>query len=230
MITFGNEKVLYKVLLGPYTSKKKAQHEVQVLSQKEKLKAIIIPAIYPPKGQSDPEAAAKVKPKPKPKAPENPPAQTSKPTPAPETVAAKNKKNGSAKTASSPKAKDRKKSVPKKAEYDSVDVVVSMFLAWLKAWQGNDADSYLLFYSNSFKYSGNSLEAWKKARRYALENNKNIAINFSDIQILQGKDTVEISFVQQYKSDKHSDRGHKTLVWKKEGDVWRIVREDWLPV
>lgn len=236
MVTFGNEKVLYKILLGPYSSKEKAQLEVQVLSQKEKLKAIIIPAIYPPKGQSDSETVAKTKPKqepksePKSKPSESPPAQTSKPMPAPEIAAAKSKKSAAAKTVSSPKVRNRKQIAPKKAEYDSVDVVVSLFLAWLKAWQGNDADSYLLFYSNNFKYTGKSLEAWKKARRYALENNKNIAINFSDIQILQGNDTVEISFVQQYKSDKHTDRGHKTLVWKKEGDVWRIVREDWLPV
>lgn len=228
MVTFGDEKVLYKVLLGPYASKEKAQHEIQVLSQKEKMKAIIVPAIYPPKGPSGPETAPKAKPEPKPS--DSSPAQTSKPTPVPEVVAAKDKKSSVAKTVSSPKAKNRKKIVAKKAEYDSVDVVVSLFLAWLKAWQGNDADSYLLFYSNDFKYSGSSLAAWKKARRFALGKNKNIAINFSDIQILQGKDTVEISFVQQYKSDKHSDRGHKTLVWKKEGDVWRIVREDWLPV
>lgn len=225
MVAFGSDKVLYKILMGPYPSREKAQQEVHVLSQKEKLKGIIIPAIYPPKSQ--PETVAEVKLDSK--QPDSPPVQSAKPAPAPEIKSSKNKKNGAAKSASSPKAKATKLTAGK-AEYDSVDVVVSLFLAWIKAWQGSDADAYLLFYSSNFHYPGSSLDKWKMSRRAALGKNRNITINFSDIQILQGKDTVEISFVQQYTSDTHADRGHKTLVWKKEGDVWRIIREDWLAV
>ena len=42
-------------------------------------------------------------------------------------------------------------------------------------------------------------------------------------------DSVEMSFIQNYKSDRTSDVGKKVLIWKDEGDSWKIVKESWKP-
>lgn len=223
MVTFQGDKTWYKILIGPYPSKKKALQVVHTLSQKEKLKAILIPAVYPaidpaPQAKSVSGKATTVDSKPS--APESSVAASVKPSPPP----AKKKRNVGKRPAPKPKATQ----VAKAPEYDSIDVVVSLFLAWIKAWQGKDTDSYLAFYSRDFKYSGNSLQGWKESRRATLAKSMEIKIDFSDIQIVQGKDAVEISFIQQYQSDRHSDKGRKTLTWKKEGEAWRIITEVWV--
>ncbi len=88
VVAFGSDRVLYKILMGPYSSREKAQAEVHVLSQKEKLKGIIIPAIYPPQGQSETATEIKLAPK----QPDSHRAQTAKPSPAAEIKSSKNKK------------------------------------------------------------------------------------------------------------------------------------------
>ena len=54
-----------------------------------------------------------------------------------------------------------------------------------------------------------------------------VSIEVSDIQILRANDAVEMSFIQSYKSDRISDVGKKVLIWKNEGDRWKIVKESW---
>lgn len=213
MVTFKTDKLWYKVLIGPYPSRKKALQVVQDFGRKDKLKAIIIPAIHPPHEE------AKVP------GPQNPPAVVSAPSSSPSRGAARETELGAQGdlSAGSPGPGND-------AGYDSIDVVVSLFLAWVKAWREKNADSYLAFYSKDFQLPSGSLEEWKNSRRKALSKNKNIKIEFGDIQILQGKDAVEISFTQKYKSDHLSDVGQKTLVWKKDGDSWKIVKESWKAV
>ena len=50
-----------------------------------------------------------------------------------------------------------------------------------------------------------------------------------NIQIYQNKDTVDINFIQAFKSDGFSDIGIKELVWAKNGSGWRIIKETWIP-
>ena len=221
MITFQGDKTWYKILIGPYPSKAKAVQVAQTLKEKEKLKAIIIPAINPSveNDQTKPTNNTKVNPK----TPKSSIVASTKPSALPESKEKKSPKRSSPK----PPPKAQLGNAP---GYDSTDVVASLFLAWVKSWQGRDADSYLSFYSSDFSYSGNSLEEWKKARRSTLAKSVGIKIDFSDIQIVQGKDTVVITFIQEYHSDNHSDKGQKTLTWKREGEAWRIIKEIWIAV
>lgn len=110
---------------------------------------------------------------------------------------------------------------------DSVDVVVSQFLVWLKAWKTQEINAYLSFYSENFKDPKRSRESWEEQRRKTLSKSSIISIEVSDIQILQEDDAVEMSFTQDYKSDRVSDVGKKVLIWKNEGDRWLIVKESW---
>jgi hypothetical protein len=54
-----------------------------------------------------------------------------------------------------------------------------------------------------------------------------VSIEVSDVKILRADDAVEMYFIQDYKSDRISDVGKKILIWKNEGDRWKIVKESW---
>jgi len=110
---------------------------------------------------------------------------------------------------------------------DSVDVVVSQFLIWLKAWEAQKINSYLSFYSKDFEDSKRPRKSWEAQRRKAFNSSSGVSIEVSDIQILRADDAVEMSFIQSYKSDRISDIGKKILIWKNEGDRWKIVKESW---
>jgi len=110
---------------------------------------------------------------------------------------------------------------------DSVDIVVSQFLIWLKAWEAQKINSYLSFYSKDFKDSKRPRRSWEAQRRKAFGSSSGVSIEVSDIQILRADDAVEMSFIQDYKSDRISDIGKKILIWKNEGDRWKIVKESW---
>ncbi|MBI4383858.1 MAG: SPOR domain-containing protein [Nitrospinae bacterium] len=200
------DRVWYKALLGPYPTKAKAMQVVRELEQKDKLKAIVVPAVYPSKE------------------PGGPAGETALPRKKP------SKKNTAVKTAVPPapaEAENRDAKAEPAAQYDSIDVVVSLFLAWVKSWQGKNVETYLAFYSGDFQHRFQSIKQWRGSRRKALAQAGDIKIEFSDIQIVQGHDSVEISFLQKYKSDRVADTGRKTLVWKKDGDSWKIVQETW---
>ena len=112
---------------------------------------------------------------------------------------------------------------------DSIDVVVSQFLIWLKAWEGGEVNAYLSFYSKNFKDPKKSRKEWASQRRSALSRNSEITIQVSDIQMKQNDETIEMSFVQDFKSDRISDVGRKELTWKNEGKRWKIIKEIWKP-
>ena len=112
---------------------------------------------------------------------------------------------------------------------DSIDVVVSQLLIWLKAWESRKINEYLSFYSANFKDPKKSRKDWAAQRRSALNGNSSISIQISDIQMKQNDETVEVTFIQDYKSDRVSDVGKKELVWKNEGNGWKIIQETWKP-
>ena len=112
---------------------------------------------------------------------------------------------------------------------DSIDVVVSQFLIWLKAWEEGEVNAYLSFYSKNFEDPKKSRKEWASQRRSALSRNSEITIQVSDIQMKQNDETIEMSFVQDFKSDRISDVGRKELTWKNEGKRWKIIKEIWKP-
>lgn len=112
---------------------------------------------------------------------------------------------------------------------DSIDVVVSQFLIWIKAWEDREVNAYLSFYSQNLENLKISFEDWKAQRRSALSLNSGISIQVSDIEMKKNHETVEMSFVQEFKSDMVSKKGRKELTWKNEGDRWKIIKETWTP-
>ena len=99
---------------------------------------------------------------------------------------------------------------------------------WLKAWAKQDVNSYLSFYSDQFKDTKHDLSKWQSSRKRALEANNNLSIEASNVQISESLNRIKLNFTQQFKSDKYSDVGEKELVWIKNGDSWKILKESWV--
>jgi hypothetical protein len=112
---------------------------------------------------------------------------------------------------------------------DSVDIAVSQLLIWLKAWESGEVNTYLSFYSKNFQAPQKSLKEWEQVRRYVLGRSSGTTIQVSDMEMKQNDETIEMSFIQDFKSDRISDTGRKELVWKNEGNSWKIIKETWNP-
>ena len=108
---------------------------------------------------------------------------------------------------------------------NSIDVVMSQFLVWLKAWQSKQLESYFSFYSRSFESGGKPFKDWQKEQSKSLDEIQHIKVEVTDLEMLKKGDTIEMSFIEIFKSKSFSDIRRKVLVWKKEKGVWRIIVE-----
>ena len=111
----------------------------------------------------------------------------------------------------------------------SKELVSKHLEKWVRAWEKQDMELYLSFYSKEFKGSKERHADWRISRQAALKRHANISIQLQNIQISQSKDTVDINFTQTFKSDEYSDIGVKELVWAKNGSDWKIIKETWIP-
>ena len=116
-----------------------------------------------------------------------------------------------------------------KSSTDRSKQVTDKLAGWLKAWEQQDVNTYLSFYSNKFKTLKGSYAMWRNTRHRALKANKNLSIQVSNIQTSQNKNIIELNFIQRFNSKKYSDVGIKELVWIKTGGDWKILKETWMP-
>ena len=64
----------------------------------------------------------------------------------------------------------------------------------------------------------------------SIGNTLSISIQLSNIKIyIINKNIIRASFTQRFKSNKFSDVGLKELVWKKDTEAWKIIKETWKP-
>lgn len=111
----------------------------------------------------------------------------------------------------------------------SLNFVSSHLLKWVNAWESQDVNSYISFYSKDFTGTKRSRPQWEAHRYHALKVNPNMSIQLSNIKIYENKNIVEANFIQRFKSDSFSDIGIKELIWTKYGSDWRIIKETWMP-
>ena len=116
-----------------------------------------------------------------------------------------------------------------KGSTDRSKQVTDKLAGWLRAWEHQDVNTYLSFYSNKFKTPKGSRAKWRNTRYRALKANKNLSIQVSNIQTSQNKNIIELNFIQKFNSDKYSDVGIKELIWIDDGSDWKILKETWMP-
>ena len=110
---------------------------------------------------------------------------------------------------------------------------INLFLRrWATAWSAQKVPEYLAYYAADFVPSGQLLqEDWRVQRRQRLEGPQRIEVTLSDLLVLKHTgDQVVVEFVQDYDSERLSDRVIKRLDLRRRAmadgrDDWRIVRE-----
>jgi ketosteroid isomerase-like protein len=99
---------------------------------------------------------------------------------------------------------------------------------WRQAWQGHDLPAYLAAYGSGFTPAdGGSRDAWVAARSKKLAGNAAIEVQLHNVVIERlEQDRFKVSFEQDYASGSYREVGRgKTLHVAREGDGWKIVRE-----
>jgi murein L,D-transpeptidase YafK len=108
-------------------------------------------------------------------------------------------------------------------------IVTSQLYEWVAAWKNKNTNLYLSFYSKNFKDPKRSRTKWEAKRRRSLKNASDVSIKISDIRSTVLDNLITIVFTQRYKAKNIFDLGEKELIWKKEGQSWKIIKETWRP-
>lgn len=101
--------------------------------------------------------------------------------------------------------------------------------SWRQAWENQDLDSYMRFYDQDFKAPGFNFKSWKKHKENLKKKYGYIKVHLSQPYIVQHKEQLVVKTLQRYESDKHVDYGVKTIYALKDGESFKIIREEWLP-
>ena len=112
---------------------------------------------------------------------------------------------------------------------DQRAIITSHLYKWVKAWENQNTNLYLSFYSKNFKDPKRSRSKWEAKRRRSLKNASNVSIEISDIRSSKLDNVITMLFTQRYKAKNISDLGEKELIWEKEGKNWKIIKETWQP-
>lgn len=105
--------------------------------------------------------------------------------------------------------------------------VESLVQAWAAAWSNQDAENYLSFYSDTFTPAdGKSIQKWRAERRLRLEFPDYIKVQIRELRTSQlSEDQASATFVQAYESNTYQGTAWKELLWERQQNHWRIVRE-----
>jgi len=121
-----------------------------------------------------------------------------------------------------PIIKPAAKPIPVKPEIDVVDNVKG----WASAWSAQNVTEFVSYYSNDYKVDGKSRSQWVADRRIKLTNKKFIKVNVGSFKKKKlNSNTVQVDFVQSYRSNTIADTIRKRLVFKRFGKEWKIVGE-----
>jgi Flp pilus assembly protein TadD len=99
---------------------------------------------------------------------------------------------------------------------------------WAKAWSAQDVNQYLASYASTFDpRGGQSRKAWENTRRQRVSAPKGISVEVGSPKVTIKNDSeAKVVFYQTYTADgRKSQSTNKTLMMKKEGNVWLINEE-----
>ena len=104
--------------------------------------------------------------------------------------------------------------------------VSQRLLDWVGAWTSKDVTRYLSFYDPKFQPTGVTRPVWFANRTKLLKKDGAVELKIANVQRRTvSADTVETKFEQHYASKDFTDKSPKTLIWKRRGAEWYIVKE-----
>ena len=98
---------------------------------------------------------------------------------------------------------------------------------WAEAWSNQDIEKYLSFYSEDFIPAGGlDRSEWVAQRRDRLQRPDKISVTLVDVDVRDEVDgLVQIEVIQDYVSERYSDRTRKLFDLRRSADGWNIERE-----
>jgi len=115
--------------------------------------------------------------------------------------------------------------VPAK-DKDNYAAVIAAMKGWATAWANKNMSNYYMSYVDGFQGKFPTRTDWKRQREKNITQAKNIAINFSNVQIVTlAPGRTQVQFIQNYISDRIQDTSKKTMVFVQKNDKWLIERE-----
>jgi serine/threonine protein kinase len=98
---------------------------------------------------------------------------------------------------------------------------------WAAAWSAQDIEGYLAFYSNEFEPAGGlDYDEWISQRRQRLQQPEEILVTLRAIELRRETEGfVQLEVIQDYQSERYSDRTRKLFDLRRQDGRWMIVRE-----
>jgi sugar lactone lactonase YvrE len=100
---------------------------------------------------------------------------------------------------------------------------------WKRCWDLLEIDCYIGGYSSDFRHGNMNIKGWKDFKRSIFSRKRESLVTLKTIHALKSGSSVLLTFLQDYRSPNYKDLGWKQLVLRKEGGVWKIIREEWSP-
>ncbi len=109
---------------------------------------------------------------------------------------------------------------------------VKEFLAnWKVAWESRDISKYQQFYSVAhFNSQGMNWNSWKEKKMQTFQIYNTINVTINKVKVSDWTDeSLEVKFLQNYKSDQKYFENGKKLFLEKDDGIWKITREITIP-
>jgi outer membrane protein, adhesin transport system len=107
------------------------------------------------------------------------------------------------------------------------ETIQQALTGWTSAWSAKDFPRYRDFYASSFTpENGRTMEQWASDRAVRLAQPGDITVGINDLKLESAApDRVVAEFRQTYTSPNYRDVSTKRLEWIRDGDRWKIQRE-----
>ena len=107
------------------------------------------------------------------------------------------------------------------------ETIQQALAGWAAAWSSKDFPRYRGYYAKSFApENGRALEQWASERALRLGQPGDLSIGISDLKVdTTNPDKPVTEFLQAYTSPTYSDTTAKRMEWIREGNRWKIQRE-----
>ena len=97
--------------------------------------------------------------------------------------------------------------------------------SWRQAWVSQNTDDYISFYDKTFESGGKNLAQWRAHKEKLNKTYAYIAVTISNTNVNWTAEGATVSFRQEYRSDRYTATGAKTLFLVYNDLGWKIKRE-----
>jgi len=103
--------------------------------------------------------------------------------------------------------------------------IIDFVESWRQAWVSQNTDDYISFYDKTFESGGKNLAQWRAHKEKLNKTYAYIAVTISNTNVNWTAEGATVSFRQEYRSDRYTATGAKTLFLVYNDLGWKIKRE-----